>query len=149
MRKQYVVGFMFSKDGHKDEQCVVLIRKNRPEWQKGFFNGIGGCIEKGESPEDAMKREFQEEAGMLIAEWNRVAVVYCPTIVLYFFRSFGNIYKVKAYNESLTDEEISLWPVSQLPFNFSCPSNWIASMCLNDDIKFPIEFNYGVDSHER
>jgi 8-oxo-dGTP diphosphatase len=61
--KKYVVGFMFSTD----LQFVALIRKNRPEWQAGKLNGIGGKIEEDESPRDAMIREFYEETGVLTA----------------------------------------------------------------------------------
>lgn len=42
---------------------VALVEKNRPEWQKGRMNGIGGHIEEGEAPWDAMVREFWEETG--------------------------------------------------------------------------------------
>jgi hypothetical protein len=37
---EYVVGFAFDTDGR-----VALIRKNRPEWQAGRLNGIGGHVE--------------------------------------------------------------------------------------------------------
>ena len=37
---EYVVGFMLSIDG----EDVALIRKERPAWQKGRLNGIGGHI---------------------------------------------------------------------------------------------------------
>jgi hypothetical protein len=34
--KEYVLGFMFNRLlGH-----VILIEKNRPEWQKGHYNGV-------------------------------------------------------------------------------------------------------------
>lgn len=55
--KRYVLGFCFNPAGDK----VVLIRKTRPDWQAGKLNGVGGHIEKGESPIEAMKREFKEE----------------------------------------------------------------------------------------
>jgi 8-oxo-dGTP diphosphatase len=35
---RYVLGFMFSSD-HSE---VALIRKRKPEWQRGKLNGIGG-----------------------------------------------------------------------------------------------------------
>jgi 8-oxo-dGTP diphosphatase len=44
---------------------VVLIKKNRPENQKGLLNGVGGRIEENETPFEAMAREFEEETGML------------------------------------------------------------------------------------
>ena len=62
---KYVVGFAFSEDCNN----ILLIRKNKPEWQKGLLNGIGGKIEAGEFPLDAMTRECEEEAG-LILDWN-------------------------------------------------------------------------------
>lgn len=56
---KYVLGFMFSGD----RKQVALIRKDRPDWQKGKFNAPGGKIEPGETPLDAMVREFREETG--------------------------------------------------------------------------------------
>ena len=54
----YVVGFLFSPSMLE----VALIRKNKPEWQRGSLNGIGGKVEDEETPEQAMRREFSEEA---------------------------------------------------------------------------------------
>ena len=56
----YVVGFMFNLDKTK----VALIRKNRPEWQNGLLNGIGGKNNEGEHSLQAMVREFEEETGL-------------------------------------------------------------------------------------
>lgn len=58
--KKYVVAFILTPDF----QFVWLIKKNKPEWQKGCLNGIGGKIESGESPIEAMIREIKEEAGV-------------------------------------------------------------------------------------
>jgi 8-oxo-dGTP diphosphatase len=56
--KSYVLGFCFN--ARLDQ--VVLIEKTRPQWQAGRLNGVGGHIENGETPPDAMAREFREEA---------------------------------------------------------------------------------------
>ena len=53
----YVLGFQFNNDGDR----VALIKKGRPEWQAGLWNGIGGGVERGEPVKLAMEREFQEE----------------------------------------------------------------------------------------
>lgn len=55
----YVAGFLFSEN----LLSVALIRKEKPAWQKGCLNAIGGKIEENETPFEAMKREFTEEAG--------------------------------------------------------------------------------------
>ena len=61
----YVVGFMFSPA----ENAVLLLRKNRPTWQQGKLNGIGGRIEGDETPEQAMRRECIEEVGLDLDSW--------------------------------------------------------------------------------
>ncbi len=38
--ERYVVGFCFNGDMSK----VVLIQKNRPAWQVGKLNGVGGMV---------------------------------------------------------------------------------------------------------
>jgi len=60
--QEYVCGFCF------DErlQRVVLIEKAQPAWQAGRLNGVGGKVEPGETAADAMAREFEEEAGVLL-----------------------------------------------------------------------------------
>jgi 8-oxo-dGTP diphosphatase len=55
----YVLGFQFDAEGSR----VALIRKNRPDWQAGLYNGIGGHVETNELPGDAVLREFAEETG--------------------------------------------------------------------------------------
>lgn len=55
----YVLGFAFDLT----QTLVVLTRKNKPAWQAGLLNGVGGKIEPGESGRQAMVREFQEETG--------------------------------------------------------------------------------------
>ncbi len=65
---QYVLGFAFTHDGR-----VALIEKNRPAWQAGKWNGVGGHMEPGEDIYEAMAREFQEETGVETPwGWRRV-----------------------------------------------------------------------------
>jgi 8-oxo-dGTP diphosphatase len=57
--QSYVVGFIFNKERTR----VALIRKDRPDFQAGKLNGIGGKIEKGEEADHCMVREAIEETG--------------------------------------------------------------------------------------
>ena len=57
----YVVGFAFW------DEWLVLIEKNKPDWQKGKLNGVGGKMDGGETAKQAMAREFEEETGVVTA----------------------------------------------------------------------------------
>ena len=57
---KYVLGFAFNKGCTE----VLLIEKKRPNWMVGKLNGVGGHIEDGETPIDAMVREFKEETNL-------------------------------------------------------------------------------------
>jgi len=81
----YVCGFLREKVTGE----VIFVRKNKPAWQKGKLNGVGGKIESSETPLQAMAREFREEAGFEYhGEWRRFAVQADkdnPEVVVHFF----------------------------------------------------------------
>jgi 8-oxo-dGTP diphosphatase len=59
---KYVLGFALTKNKNK----VLMIQKNRPSFQKGLFNGIGGKIEEFDANSlNALIREFQEETSLI------------------------------------------------------------------------------------
>ena len=62
---QYVVGLIFDESFEN----ILLIRKNRPNWQKGRLNGVGGKVEDQETSYEAMVRECEEECGLLLYNW--------------------------------------------------------------------------------
>lgn len=100
--KNYVVGFMFDPQGKN----VVLIKKEKPEWQ-GFFNGVGGKIEEGEASEAAMSREFYEETGVSTfhSEWTKYANMSGPdwSVDVYYTFSLKATLAV-----TTTEERVSL-----------------------------------------
>jgi 8-oxo-dGTP diphosphatase len=83
----YVVGFLF----RPSRNAVVTIRKTKPAWQKGKLNGVGGKIEDGETPDQAMVREFREETGAQIVteRWTRYLVMDGPGWRVFFFYAKG------------------------------------------------------------
>jgi len=66
---KYVVGFIFTEDASR----VLLVKKNRPDWQAGKLNGIGGHIEDGEEGWEAIQRECKEETGLDDIPWLNAA----------------------------------------------------------------------------
>jgi len=80
--KRYVLGFVFDM---KDR--VLLVEKNRPDWQVGFLNGLGGHVEHGESPLQAMAREGGEETAGKLArtEWKPYGRLRGPDFEVWLF----------------------------------------------------------------
>lgn len=109
-KTRYVLGIQFSASGGK----VVLIRKRRPDWQAGYFNFVGGHIEPGETPDVAVRREFEEETGVKQTTvcWRPVCILFPNEYVeLHVFKSFTiQSEQVK----TVTDEEVGLY---DLPFD--------------------------------
>lgn len=83
--KEYVLGLIYNLDN----TIVVLQLKDKPDWQHGRYNGIGGSVEVGETRMQAMKRESKEEVG-IEGEWTPKFVmrVSNDTIVTCFKANF-------------------------------------------------------------
>lgn len=101
----YVLGFAFDDLGR-----VALIRKRRPDWQAGRLNGIGGHIENHETAYHAMVREFYEETGVKLVDWQAVGVMKGDDWHVTVFTVTSS--KVRGVRTA-TDEEVVL----QLPHN--------------------------------
>ncbi len=143
--KSYVLGFAFDAQ----RETVILIEKNRPAWQKGKLNGVGGKID----PEDlteyhAMAREFKEETGVETSpdEWEKFAIMNCDNDIMgghsivYCFRLFSDkIIKCSTQEtERVLREEIvenHLFTMKPLIGKV----NYLIPMALADDITL-VEF---------
>ena len=79
----YCLGFLFDKS----RELVALIEKQKPEWQRGKLNGIGGKVEN-ETLHAAMVREFREETGVEIRAWEAFAVMLGQDWSVRCFRAF-------------------------------------------------------------
>lgn len=118
------IGYLFSED----RKYVALISQKFPTGC--YLNGIGGHIEIGESSSQAIKREFQEEAGLIISEWKLVCSLYKPNLQVDFYKAFSDIvFSVKTMKE----ETISVYNIEQIKY-LDCHPNLhiLIGMCLDD-----------------
>lgn len=106
---EYVVGFAFDST----QSNLMMIRKNRPDWMAGRLNGIGGKIEAGETPIQAMVRECQEEADITIENWELFHTIS--------FENGDKLYAFVTQNNQIenaitkTDELVMIVPTEIIP----------------------------------
>lgn len=133
----YVCGFAFSPTK------VALIRKTKPEWQAGRLNGIGGKVEGGETHIEAMIREFEEETGCHVEDWEVFVTLQSPpgwknAWSVYFFRAFGvDLTKLK----SVTEEEVVVVPWLDLPSSVIHNLRWLIPLASDLDIEIPVQIH--------
>lgn len=48
---------------------LALSKVLKESWHKGYWGDVGGKVEKGELPFHALKREIQEETGMIVDDY--------------------------------------------------------------------------------
>jgi 8-oxo-dGTP diphosphatase len=130
---EYVLGFLF--DLKKSQ--VILIRKLKPNWQKNLLNGVGGKIEEGETPINAMVREFKDETGIDTVEsnWKHYATMSSASFNVAVFKAFLDT----PLPQKLTDEEpiiVSTNPdfkqtISYHRYVSNIP--WLVEMALDDN----------------
>lgn len=121
----YVCGFAFSRGG----QFIALIEKKK-EWCKGRWNGIGGSIEETDaSPLDAQRREFLEETGLSIQNWEYFCTLEEPNAVVEFFRAdvpLNYLDQVRSTTEEIV--RIIYWPTEGLQLNLMPNLRWLVPL---------------------
>ena len=130
--KKYVTGFLFSNDS----KHIVLIEKLNPDWQRGYFNGVGGKIEPNESSVDAMSREFQEETGVDIptSAWTCYAKIHRPEdydLDVYFAHS-DLAFEVK----TIEQEKVHIVSINELPEKLIPNLRWLIPLALDKQADF-------------
>lgn len=139
--KNYVVGFLLTGDGAGTR--VMLIRKNRPAWQAGRLNGIGGHIEAGETPGVAMRREFIEETGVVIDDWRNIVRLTGDGFRLWVFAARTDA-ATFAGARTMTDEVIETVTIGEIPYRTDVIRNLPMLIAIANDrsgVEFPVVIN--------
>lgn len=130
--QQYVAGLLFDDQADR----VALVLKNRPEWQAGNYNAIGGKIEPGEGPTDAMVREFAEEAGVELEDWQFQFCLRREGVYeVYFYAAWSTLALEEVM--SVEDEPIHILDPLNLPNNVIFNIRWIIPMVLDQTVLKP------------
>ena len=132
--QQYVIGFIFNLE----RTHVALIRKNRPKWQAGMLNAVGGKIEEDEDKFEAMIRECEEETtvhiphenwdnfGKFLGDWGEVEC---------FSAEYHDLSELHC-NES---ENIEVHEVASLYKEKLAPNiNFLVPMAMSDNIDYAV-----------
>lgn len=147
MMTDYVVGFSFNEARY----AVILVQKQKPQWQRGLLNGVGGKIEKGEKPIEAMVREFAEEAGVptLESDWTQYAIMGSAGFEDRFSSKPGGfrVHVFKTFNTEIfknvttvTDELIVTKAIDDVNKNNSISNlRWLIEMALDDNYGHPFQ----------
>lgn len=131
----YVAGLLFSPNlSH-----VLLIRKKKPLWQKDKLNGVGDKIEGEETPEQAMLREFSEEAGEGPREWTQYLEVSGINndglpFGVHFFHDISHGKNLRDY-KAMEAEKLEVIPVMEIhPLRQDMLPNlpWLVALAVNN-----------------
>ncbi len=100
-----------------DNEEILLLRKNNPDWQKGLYNGIGGKVELNTTPLETIIKKCQEELGVNILNWIELdSEISSSGIEIVYFLTTLNEGEIKKL-QSQTDERAELFSINNLPTN--------------------------------
>jgi 8-oxo-dGTP diphosphatase len=107
------------RDGH----TLMLHRRREGDYHRGKYNGLGGKLLSGESPEDCVRREVYEESGLSVTEMRFRGVLTFPLfdgrddwyVFVYTVTGFEGKLRASAEGELswVADEDLlglELWP---------------------------------------
>lgn len=63
----------------KRDGCTLMLHRRRlGDYHRGKYNGLGGKLAPGESPEDCVRREVHEESGLKVTEMRLRGILTFP-----------------------------------------------------------------------
>jgi 8-oxo-dGTP diphosphatase len=139
---EYVAGFLLSNCN----DYVLLIMKQKPDWQAGKYNAVGGKVERNETAYDAMVREFKEETDLALppGAWTEFCLLGGSILdqngtlepdrrfLVHFFRACGGM---NSYQPVAVETEVPRWVVIDDVVNRRVPTisnlRWLVPMAFS------------------
>jgi 8-oxo-dGTP pyrophosphatase MutT (NUDIX family) len=125
---KYTIGIYFDNSLKR----VVLMLKNRPNWQAGKFNFPGGHIETDEKGIDCVIREFKEECGIVtnIEDWRHIGLIRNQWN--YEVEIFTGVQNAKHGElKTMEDQPVTWIDIDKLPKNVVSNLSWLVPFALN------------------
>jgi 8-oxo-dGTP diphosphatase len=129
----------------RDGQTLMVHRnKKRNDYHQGKWNGLGGKLEPGESPEECMRREVLEESGLVVQDARLRGIITFPDFDgvddWYCF-----VYTIHAFTGERTDSpegDLRWVPDSELLSLNLWPGDKVFIPWLFEDRFFSAKFHY-------
>ncbi len=132
----------------------ILLGKKKRGYAEGILNGYGGKVEPGETPEEAMLREFWEESGAKATKYEKVGYIEFTSNIEEYL-SECHLYQIHDYEGDIveTEEIYPEWfPVDSIPYHNMWPDDphWLPLVLEGKKVKgrFLLKDNNVVDSFE-
>lgn len=103
---------------------IMLGRKKKPGFAQGKLLGFGGKLEKGETIEKALIREFFEETGLKVGEFEKRGIlnfsyVDDPEMEVHYFE----ILKYQGEPKESNEMGIEWYPLNNIPYSQMFPND--------------------------
>ena len=128
-----------------EEGDSVLLAMKKRGFGEGWWNGYGGKLQEGETIEEAMVRELQEESGLIAKKFGKRAVID------FFFQGTDkevemHVFEVTDYEGELieTEEMVPKWFIkTDIPYEQMWPAdrNWMPMYFEGKNIKGSATFD--------
>ena len=122
--KHYAAGFLFNDFGNS----VALIHKLKgPPTVVGMWNALGGKVEPHEDSLTAMRREFVEEAGVDVNNWEKFLTLKGRGWQVDFFVAYDSFALSRI--RTMEVEQVAAFDIKELP-KLVPNLKWILPMAL-------------------
>lgn len=127
----YSAGLLFDNE----KEHVALIHKNRgPDINIGKWTAIGGKEEADEGMYQCQLREFHEETGLRVVDWDDFLQVTGKGYIVFFYKAFVPLDQL-AQIETMEDEKVTFFHIHQLQYlPLARNLEWIIPVALDEHI---------------
>jgi len=149
---------------NNDEILMLYRNKKENDVHQGKFNGLGGKLEIGESPDECVVREIKEESGLILQSYRCCGVMNFPLfdgkndwlVYLYTASKFSGEIIVSAEGDlhwiKISElDKINLWEGDRFFMKwmfegkfFSAKFNYFNKKLIDYDVEFYDETNWNI-----